>query len=295
MARGQTFAQAKERQATAVSDGVATTPRTFLAELDLLPRQIGAALPDDVSADRFLRGVRTCWRMDPKLQACTPASLIGAVMSSAQLGLELTPELGQAFLVPFVNRRLGVTEATLMIGYPGLVKLALQSGAVKIVEGREIRANDDFQFVLGTEQFARHTWDLAQERGEVIGYYAVAQMTDGTNVFHEPWSVAEILRHRDKFAKRTDDRSVWAQHLDAMAKKTMVRMLCGRLPQAAALERANRVDGVVRRHEITDRVAALDEVAASVDFDVEPEDAPVVELADEDPGRSEGEDDASHG
>lgn len=288
MARGKTFAEAQSAETRG-----ATGPkmRPFLQELDLIAdkKQIDSALPEGVSVERFLRGVRTCWRMSDKLQECTPSSLVGAVMSVAQLGLELTPELGQAYLVPFKNRKQGVSEASLLIGYPGLVKLAVQSGAVKLVEGREIRANDAFDFMLGTEQFARHTWALSEERGEVIGYYAVAQLTDGTNVFHEPWSTVEIMRHRDKFAQRTDEHSVWAKHFDAMAKKTMVRMLCGRLPQAAALERANRVDGTVRRHEVTDRLAGIDEVAASVDFDLDAEEVPEVDLAEDDPGRSSGE------
>src|SRR5690349_15736113 len=69
---------------------------------DLLERQrdqFARALPNSLSPDRFARLVLTETKKTPKLLECTPASLLGAAMTAAQLGLEPGP-LQHAYFVP---------------------------------------------------------------------------------------------------------------------------------------------------------------------------------------------------
>ena len=56
--------------------------------LDKMKNEIAAALPSMVSSERFQRVALTAFSSNPKLQECDPVSFIGAMMESAQLGLE---------------------------------------------------------------------------------------------------------------------------------------------------------------------------------------------------------------
>ncbi|WP_337470297.1 recombinase RecT, partial [Acidaminococcus fermentans] len=50
--------------------------------------QFAAALPDVMSPERFIRLTLTAFSKTPKLYECTQASLLGALLMAAQLGME---------------------------------------------------------------------------------------------------------------------------------------------------------------------------------------------------------------
>ena len=77
--------------------------------------QFAAALPKHLNSDRFTRIAITCVRQNPKLAECSVPSLLGSLMTVAQLGLE-PGVLGQCYLIPFKNTKLGTTECQLQLG-----------------------------------------------------------------------------------------------------------------------------------------------------------------------------------
>ena len=56
----------------------------------------------------------------PELRPCTIESFVGCVMTAAELGLSLTPQLGQAYITPFKDKKRGIVVATFIPGYQGL-------------------------------------------------------------------------------------------------------------------------------------------------------------------------------
>jgi len=85
---------------------------------------LAAVLPKHVSADRMLKIALGALRTTPKLMNCSVESLMGAVVHCSQLGLEPNTPLGHAYLIPFDNRKKGVTEVQIVLGYKGLIDLA---------------------------------------------------------------------------------------------------------------------------------------------------------------------------
>jgi len=85
--------------------------------------EMAKALPSHLNPERMMRLALTVINRNPKLLECTPASLIGVVMTTNSLGLELSPELGQAYIIPFKNNKQKTTTATLIVGYRGLLNL----------------------------------------------------------------------------------------------------------------------------------------------------------------------------
>jgi recombination protein RecT len=158
------------------------------SQIDVLLRrpdvleQIALALPSHITAERIARVALTEVRRNPKLAQCDPVSFLGALMQSAQLGLELGNNLGHAYLVPFFNKRAGYYEAQLIPGYRGLIDLARRSGQIVSISARVVYENDDFEYRYGLDEELWHK-PARTNRGEMIYAYAVAKLKDGGSQF----------------------------------------------------------------------------------------------------------------
>jgi len=90
-------------------------------------------------AQRFVASVLTAVMADPKLQACTPASIYLAAVRSATLGLSVDPAYGQAYLVAYGN------VCTFMPGYKGFRDKASENGigchVVEVYSNEKIETN----------------------------------------------------------------------------------------------------------------------------------------------------------
>ena len=198
--------------------------------------QVSVALPKGMDADRFTRLVITQMRQTPQLAQCTPASLLGSLMLSAQLGLEPGP-LGHVWLIP--RRKGNQMEVTFQLGYKGIIELARRSGQLSSIEAHEVCEADEFDFAYGTEGYLRHKPDIRGERGAAYAYYAVATFKDGGHAF-VVLSRADVEKRKARSA--AGDSGPWKTDYDAMARKTAVRALAPFLPLSAELQRAIDTD-----------------------------------------------------
>jgi recombination protein RecT len=136
------------------------------------------------------------------------------------------------------------------------MKLARQSGLVQDIYAHEVRANDKFALKLGLERSLEHEPLTGpggfpasdEERGEVVGFYAVAVFKDGSRTF-VAMSRKEVERIRDnsrgyQVAKRFKKESVWDSDFTAMGLKTVIRRLCKYLPKSPELATALALDAV---------------------------------------------------
>lgn len=215
--------------------------------------QFAAALPRQVDPDRFVRTALTVLRTTPKLQECTSASLLGALMTCAQLGLDPSGPLGHAYLVPYGR------ECTLIVGYRGEIELAYRSGAVETVVARTVHANDHFEWAYGIDEQIVHKPVLG-DRGELIAVYAVAKMQTGGHV-SVVLSVDDVNKFRDR--SKASKSGPWVTDYDAMAMKTAVRRLSTWLPMSLETAAAHQVDG----RPIREMAASLDDLGTVIDVD----------------------------
>ncbi|MCV2395958.1 recombinase RecT [Actinotalea sp. M2MS4P-6] len=226
-------------------------PQTLAQMIEQMRPQIARALPKHMDPDRLARIALTVLRQTPQLARCNPQSFLGALMTSAQLGLEPGP-LGEAYLVPYGN------NVTFIPGYRGLVKLAWQSGQLKSIAAHTVHEHDEFDYAYGLDPVLHHKPAL-NGRGEVIAVYAVAVLKDGGSAFI-------VMSREDVDAIRKRSRASgngpWVTDWDAMARKTAVRQLVRWLPLSSELHNlatAAALDESVRTGEDTTR--DLDEVS----------------------------------
>ncbi len=227
-------------------------PKTVFDMLDQMLPEIQKALPNtEMTRDRFARIYTTAIRMNKKLAKCTWISLIGGMMQSAALGLEINTLLGQCYLIPFWNSNQSVFEAQLTIGYQGLSELCYRSGFYAMITTKEIYENDFFEFEYGDKSILKHKPLFGKPRGNLIGCYAKYTTMQGFSDFHV-MSIEEIIEHAKKYSKSWDKEkkcfkkfSAWDIAFPSMCMKTPLRKLLKNARKTPDIETALIADSNV--------------------------------------------------
>ena len=209
-------------------------PKTLEDYMKQMAPAMAEALPKHMDVDRLMRLAMTTIRTTPELRQADVASLLGAVMQAAQLGLE--PGLmGHCYLIPFKNKKKGITECQFIIGYKGMIDLARRSGHIQSIYAHAVYENDEFEYELGLEPKLIHKPSMEADRGKFIGAYAVAHFKDGGYQFEfMPKSEIEKRKSRSKAASST--YSPWTTDYEEMAKKTVIRHMWKYLPISVEIQ-----------------------------------------------------------
>jgi recombination protein RecT len=207
--------------------------------------EIAKMLPKHLNAERLLKVAQIAATTTPALAKCDVPSLIGAIGQCAQMGLEPNTVLGHAYLVPFNTKRgdKWVNSVQVIIGYKGLIDLARRSGQIISIAAHEVCANDHFELVYGLDEKLNHTPAMG-DRGEVIGFYAIAKLKDGGHAFEfmSRFQVEEIKAASERKNKR--ESSVWKDHFVEMGRKTVIRRLAKYLPLSIEFQTAAALDSM---------------------------------------------------
>lgn len=237
--------------ATAKADEANRTARTLRESIKAMEGQFALALPRHVTVDRFMRASLTALGTVRNLDQCTERSVLAGLTQAAQLGLEVSDVRGQCYLIPRRNR--GTWEATFQLGYRGMIDLAARAGITVDID--TVFEHDDFDFERGTNARLYHRPTL-DEPGKAIAYYAVANFADSRRPQYVLRSRRQIEIHRDRFAsqRNRDTNEIagpWVDHFDAMALKTVIRMLLDKLPTSAELREAIIADAQAAQRDAT--------------------------------------------
>lgn len=270
--------------------GGSTVADFFQANRD----SIKAVLPSHMTPDRMLKIALRALRTTPKLLECTINSLFGAVVTCAQLGLEPNTPQGHIYLIPFENKRKAIFEVQVIVGYKGLVDLARRSGEIVSISSHAVMRNDTFDVSFGTDESIVHKPRLDGDRGDIVGFYAVAKLVGGGTQF-EFMSTTDVNKIRDgsqgyKTAIRFNKQDTpWISSYEQMGRKTVIRRLCNYLPMSIEMAGAIALEGRAERNE----AQGLDQVLNG-DYHVMPEsevettfDPETGEIADNDGGQSD--------
>ena len=203
--------------------------------------EIKRALPSVLTPERFTRMALSAVNNTPELAQCTPMSFIAALMNAAQLGLEPNTPLGQAYLIPYNNKKKGVSECQFQIGYKGMIDLAYRNERMQSIEAHTVYENDEFSYELGLNPKLLHrpVWD---NRGDIVGFYAVFKL-DNDGFRFEVMSRADIDNYASTYSRTYDsDYSPWRTNYESMAKKTVLKQLLKYAPMKADFKKAVSMD-----------------------------------------------------
>lgn len=199
--------------------------------------EIAKALPKHLTPDRMTRVALTAISRTPKLADCSSISLVGAIMTAAQLGLEPNTPLGECYLIPYKG------TCQLIVGYQGMMQLARRSKDVSAIYAYEVREGDDFRESRGLNPDIHHVPSNAPDRlaKPITHAYAVARLTNGTTLFRV-LSRAEIEARRKRGGSGAGHSTPWDTDYESMALKSAVRALFTWLPRTPEMAHAVAVE-----------------------------------------------------
>lgn len=234
----------------------------------------------------FINNLTAVVANDAKLQACEPLTLMYAALKATALRLPLDPNLGQAYIIPYKNNKERKTEAQFQIGWKGFIQLAIRSGQFQTINATEIREGELKGYDLMTgEVNVQAVPD--RESKPVVGYLAYFKLTNGfaKSLY---MNAEEIEQHASRYSQsyrgKYKDSSLWATDKDAMAKKTVLKLLLNRFaPLSIDMRSAVQADQAVLHGDgkldyVDNTKNQLTEVAqAAMAEDVESEDIDTTE------------------
>lgn len=207
------------------------------------------------NAATFATSVMQIANSNSMLKTADPMSIFNAACMAATLNLPLQNGLGFAYIVPFRNNKEKKTEAQFQIGYKGFIQLAQRSGQFKRLVALPVYKKQLLKkdFINGFE----FDWEQEPEEGELpIGYYAYFKLVNEFSaelyMTHE-----EIEKHAKKYsqtyrtylekkAKGQWAQSVWADNFEAMALKTVTKLLLSKqAPLSVEMQQAVLADQTV--------------------------------------------------
>ena len=196
-------------------------------------RQNIANVIGEKKATQFIASVVSAVQTNKELANCTNSSIFSAALLGESLNLSPSPQLGQFYLIPFRDRKTGISEATFQLGAKGYKQLAVRSGQYRKIVTSVVKEGELKSYNPITEEYVFEpvTDPTIREKLPVVGYYASFTLNNG---FQKElyWSKEKMTEHAKRYSQgyRSDvnkgtSYTFWSKDFDAMAEKTMIRQL----------------------------------------------------------------------
>lgn len=182
--------------------------------LSAADHNIEAMLPDFMKgqADRLIRRALITFSKNPDLDGITDEAFRRCVIEAAEMGFAIDGRL--CYVVKYKS------TYQLQLDYKAVVAVAKRNRTIKDIDADVVCANDSFRHgKFGGESVLEHTFDLAAERGDVVGAYCRVFLPDGS------WNYEVMTRTQlDAVQKRAPAQNgPWKTDPDEMRKKTVIR------------------------------------------------------------------------
>lgn len=197
------------------------------------------SLPQHKDPQRFVGIILTVLNKNPKLMKCTLPSLMGSIMLSSILGLELGSHLGQCFIVPYDNKGRGL-EAQFQIGYKGYPILLKDS----LVYAHCVYEGEKWGYQYGLNKDIFHKPDPeCIKKGKVEAAYAVIKNKNGFTDF--------LVIHADELEKfrKLSKSDAWKNWDGEMYRKAPLKRLSKTAPLSAEDKRLISVDETTKYYK----------------------------------------------
>lgn len=227
-------------------------------------KKIEQVMPKHMNSDRLYQIAVSTLSRNPRLAACDIVTILSCVMRCSALGLEPNDVdgLGRAYLIPRKNNKRGIDEATFLLGYTGMIELAMRSEKIKSLAARAVYVDDIFEYELGLEEKLKHI-PLTQNKtpDKLTHVYLVAHFTNGGH-YIDVMTKDDVEEVRK--ASSSPNRGPWVDNYEAMARKSVVRRNWRYLPISIDAQKAATMD---------ESTGGYEQVFSSINFT----DPPIVE------------------
>lgn len=196
-------------------------------------------------APQFMASIVNVVSASDQLKKCQPNSIMAAAFVAASFDLPIDSNLGFAALVPYKrkikNKETGqwveVDLAQFQMMYKGFVQLAIRTGEYEKMNCSVVYEDElkSYNPITGECEFVTDFKDCKQrnngETDKIAGYYAWFRLRSGftKELF---MNKDEVINHAKTYSqsyrydlKDNKQSSRWTTDFDAMAKKTVIKLL----------------------------------------------------------------------
>ena len=226
------------------------------------------------NAGSFLTSMLDLYSSDGYLQSCDPRAVAMECLKAASLNLPINKGLGFAYVVPYKN------TPTFIVGWKGLVQLALRSGQYEtinsgcIYQGEQVHANRlTGKFEISGEP----------ESDEVSGYFGYFKLVNGYEKMLY-MSKEEVEAYGRKYSPAYG-KGPWQTEFDKMAMKSILRQLLKYGPMSTEMQKVEEYETLKAQRQAQ---ATVNENANRIPLDLPPQDTPYVQV-DESTGEVAGD------
>ena len=195
-------------------------------------------------APQFMASIVNVVSGSEQLKLCDPSSIMAAAFVAASFDLPIDSNLGFAALVPYKksfkdkNGNWAKKDlAQFQMMYKGFIQLAIRSGKYEKMNCSEVYEDElrSYNPITGECEFVTDFSKTHQrengEQDKIVGYYGWFRLTTGfTKELYMTRN--EVTNHAKKYSMSyrydlNDNKtsSKWSTDFDAMAKKTVIKML----------------------------------------------------------------------
>jgi len=202
---------------------------------------INDTLGDKELARDFIANITTVVSNNSYLQKCDAGTILSAGLMACSLKLPLSPTLGFAYVIPYGDK------AQFQMGYKGIIQLCQRSGQFETIGVKPVHEGQ----VQGQDEFGDEIIKFSHEFDDkpIVGYYAYFKLLNG---FKKTlyWTKEQCEAHGHKYSKSYS--KLWGDEsmFDAMAEKTVLKMLIGKYaPMSVDMQKANLADQAVIKED----------------------------------------------
>lgn len=197
-------------------------------------------------ANGFILSVINVVSGNKDLAKAEPQSVVFAAATAAILKLPINPNLGFAYILPYLNRKTGAYEAQFQMGYKGYIQLAQRSGQFKTLSATPIYEGQ----IIAANPLTGYEFDFTtRESNNVVGYAAYFALLNGFEKILY-MSKEEVDRHAKRYSKNFQKygSGLWKDDFDSMALKTVIKQLLQKFaPLSIDMQKAVERDQAVLR------------------------------------------------
>lgn len=169
-------------------------------------------------APQFIVSVNNAF--EDYLKNCTPVSVMKSAMTAAALDLPIEKNLGLAYIVPYGN------QANFILGYKGLIQLALRTGQYKNINAIEIYEEQFKGYNPLTEELKLDFNVDVDYSKEPVGYVAYFKLLNGfekTLYWKKEKCVQHAIQFSQSFKYKDKAGNIWKDNTIAMHLKTVLK------------------------------------------------------------------------
>lgn len=175
-------------------------------------------------APQFIASVSSLVNSDTKFANVDKKSLLAACLVAASLDLPINQSLGFAYIIPYKG------VAQFQAGWKAYVQLAQRSGQFKTINVSDVREGEISGKNRLTGEITFQWCDDEAERSKrtVVGYVAFLRLVNGFEKMLY-MTTDELKKHATKYSQafraNSSAMNMWRDDFDAMAKKTVIKLL----------------------------------------------------------------------